>query len=330
MAVANVPVDFGVVVIGRNEGERFRMCLDSLAGIAGRVVYVDSGSTDGSVGMARAMGVDVIELDVRVPFTAARARNEGYRRLRQVVPNMAKVQFVDGDCEVVTGWIERASAWLDEHRDVAVVCGRRRERYPERSIYNRLCDFDWDAPVGEAKACGGDALVRADAFEAVAGYRADLIAGEDPEFCVRLRQAGWRVWRLDGDMTRHDAAMMRFSQWWRRTLRSGYAFAQGAALHGAPPERHYVRESRSAWAWGLGVPLAVAGASLWWGAWSAVLLLLYPLQVVRLVARVRRSGGDIWWYATFLMLGKFPEMLGQVKYLLDRRLGGQSRLIEYK
>jgi len=321
----------GVVVIGRNEGERLRICLGSLGALAGRTVYVDSGSSDGSVGIARSMGVAVLELDPGQPFTAARGRNEGCRRLRQLAPGATMVQFVDGDCELVAGWIEQAAAWLEGQREVAAVCGRRRERFPRQSVYNFLCDCDWDTPVGETKACGGDVLVRIDAFEAVSGYRINMIAGEDPEFCVRLRQAGWRVWRLDGEMTRHDAAMTRLGQWWKRTLRSGYAFAQGARLHGAPPERHCVRESRSAWVWGLGLPLAAVGAGWCWGVWPAgLVLLLYPLQIARLALRGRHSAGDNWRYASFIVMGKIPEMLGQMKYLLERGLGAQSRLIEYK
>ena len=306
------------------------MCFESLGGIAWRVVYVDSGSTDGSIELARAMGVEVLALDMRFPFTAARARNEGFRRLRELVPEVAYVQFVDGDCQVVAGWIQKAAEWLDVHRDVAGACGRRRERYPERSVYNMLSDIEWDTPVGEARACGGDALMRVDAFVAVNGFRVDLIAGEEPELCVRLRAAGWRIWRLDREMTLHDAAMTRFGQWWKRTVRCGYAFAQGADLHGAPPERHCIRESQSAWFWGLGIPLGIIVFALWWWTWTPVLLLIYPLQIVRLAMRGKRTVRENWWRAGFLVLGKFAELCGQVKFLLHRHLGGIPRLIEYK
>ena len=177
----------GIVAIGRNEGERLRACLQSVIPRAALVVYVDSGSTDGSTVMARGSGGEVVELDMRIPFTAARARNEGFKRLRQLAPDLPYVHFVDGDCEVVGVWIETAAAFLDAHHDVAVVCGRRRERYPTQSIYNHLCNIEWDTPVGETSACGGDALMRVEAFEQVGGYRGDLIAGEEPELCVRLR-----------------------------------------------------------------------------------------------------------------------------------------------
>jgi GT2 family glycosyltransferase len=193
-----------------------------------------------------------------------------------------------------------------------------------------LCDIEWDMPAGEAKTCGGIAMMRASAFEGAQGYRSDMVAGEEPELCVRLRAAGWRIWRLDQEMALHDAAMTRFGQWWKRMLRAGYAFAQGAALHGAPPERHCVRESRSAWFWGLAIPAAALGFVLWCGAFGLLVFLIYPIQIVRLATRGRRSPRENWWRAAFLVLGKFPEMLGQAKFLYYRYRGRQSRLIEYK
>ena len=239
-------MSIGVVVIGRNEGERLRKCLQSVKKNADQVVYVDSGSTDGSIAMAIGKGIDVVELDLSTPFTAARARNEGFKKLLELVPNLIYVQLVDGDCEIVDDWLETAAAFLNSHDDVAIVCGRLRERHPERSIYKMLCDIEWDTPIGASKACGGIAMVRAEALADVGGYRADLIAGEEPKLCVRLRAAGWKVWRLDTEMALHDASMTRFGQWWKRALRGDYAFAEGVYLHGAPPEQHCVKQSRSA------------------------------------------------------------------------------------
>ena len=295
----------------------------SLVGQAAAVVYVDSGSTDGSVALARGLGVTVVELDMAIPFTAARGRNEGFRALQGRLPSLRYIQFVDGDCEVLPGWLDAARDFLESHPEVAVACGRRRERYPEHSIYNRLCDMEWDTPLGEAKACGGDAMIRAAALVEVGGYRSDLIAGEEPELCVRLRLAGWKVWRIDHDMALHDAAMTRFGQWWKRSVRSGHAFAEGAYLHGASAERHWVRESLRAWLWGGVIPvLILLGVPIFgWGALA--LSLLYPLQVVRLGLMGTGSSKDNWLKAVFLVLSKFPEFLGQAKYL-----GFKATLIE--
>jgi hypothetical protein len=326
---AHGPRACGIVVIGRNEGERLQRCLASVAGAA-VLVYVDSGSTDGSIEVATSHGADVVRLELSTPFTAARARNSGFRRLRELAPAATRVQFVDGDCEVVAGWLDAATAFLDRHPEVAVVCGRRRERFPERSIYNRLCDAEWDTPIGESRMCGGDALMRIDAFEQVGGFLAELIAGEEPELCVRLRTVGWHVWRLDVEMTLHDAAMTSFAQWWRRCTRTGFAFAQGASLHGAPPERHWVREARSAWIWAAVIPALVLFGIIAFGAGFAAGLLVYPLQVLRLA--IRGSGPASWRArrAMFLVLGKFPEALGQLRFFASRATGRRERLIEYK
>ncbi len=320
----------GVVVIGRNEGERLRRGLQSVDALGERRVYVDSGSTDGSVQAAAALGAKVISLDMAKPFTAARARNAGLRALLEAWPDLEFVHFIDGDCELLPQWLESAMAFLARHPDVVVAAGRRRERYPDVSIYNRLCDIEWNTPTGEARAVGGDALFRVRPLVQAGGYRDSLIAGEEPELCVRLRAAGGRVWRIDADMTWHDAAITRFSQWWRRTMRSGYAFAEGAHLHGAAPERHFVRETRRALAWGVVLPAAIVLASCAQPA-AAALLLVYPAQWIRLGRRFAAQGGPVpWRHAFFLILGRFPEAQGAIKFLLARASGRAGALIEYK
>lgn len=325
-----MPNNIGVVIIGRNEGDRLIRCLKSLITQSNQLVYVDSASTDDSVTMARSLGPDVVSLDMTMPFTAARARNEGFKRMRKLYPQTDYVQFVDGDCEISAGWLNIAANFLALHRDIAVVCGRRRERYPERTVYNMLCDIEWDTPVGEARACGGDALMRVSAFEHVGGFHSGLIAGEEPELCVRLRKEGWKIWRLDEEMTLHDAAMTRFGQWWKRTMRSGYAYAEGVHLHGAPPERHWARESRRALIWGMGIPLVIISLASCFGAWGLVALLVYPMQIIRLALLGTRSVKENWWHASFLVLGKFPEAMGQLNFLYNRLAGKTAHLIEYK
>jgi hypothetical protein len=239
-------------------------------------------------------------------------------------------QFVDGDCELLQGWTGQAIAFLESHPDVAIVCGRRRERYPERSVYNWLRDRDWDGPLGEIRASGGDVMMRVSALEAMGGYRDDVLAGEEPELCVRLRAAGWHIWRLNVEMTLHDAAMTRFGQWWRRTIRTGHGFAQGAYLHGAPPERHWVWESRRAWLWGVWLPLGCLAAGIAFGPWGWATWLIYPLQMLRQTMRNRGSLRDRVRVAFFELLARFPEAWGQIRFLRDRLLGRQIRLIEYK
>lgn len=322
--------DVAVVAIGRNEGDRLKACLRSVVDTAVLVVYVDSGSTDDSVAFARSLSVDVIQIDMSVPFTAARARNAGWRRVRALAPKVGLVQFVDGDCVVAEDWLRTAANFLSTQANAASVCGRRRERFPERSIYNQLCDIEWDAPAGETKACGGDVMTRMAALEAVGGYREACIAGEEPELCVRLRAAGWRIWRLADEMTVHDAAMTRLSQWWKRSMRTGYTYAEGAHLHGAPPERHKVSEARSAWLWGLCLPAALLAGAVVAGPWVLWAFAVYPLQMLRLFLRASHPVKARAWWAFFIVIGKFAEVTGQLKYLALRWSGRRAHLIEYK
>jgi len=323
-------MSIGVVAIGRNEGKRLEACLESVLRIGTPIVYVDSGSSDASVPMARSKGAEVIELDLRIPFTAGRARNEGFDHLRRIAPHVRYVQFIDGDSELAPGWLDDAARFLDAENGIAVVCGRLREKYPDRSIYNMLCDMEWDGPSGEVRKCGGIAMMRVQAFAFARGFRSDLIAGEEPELCVRLRAAGWRIWCLDAAMAVHDADMTHFGQWWRRMQRGGYAYAQGAHLHGAPPERHCIKEIRSIWLWAVGIPLLTLAMTPWLGSWSLVLLLMYPAQVFRLAANQGFASRRYLWRAGFLVLGKFPEVMGQIRYIFGRYRKQGARLIEYK
>jgi GT2 family glycosyltransferase len=325
--------DLGVVIIGRNEGERLRRALASVARQGVMVVYVDSNSTDGSVELARAMGADVVELDMSKPFTMARGRNAGWARLEAINPDLRFIQFVDGDCELIAGWLERAYEVLESRPEVAVVCGRRRERYPERSVYNRIADIEWNSPIGEAKYCGGDAMIRAKALRQVGGYNPTMIAGEEPDLCVRLRQHNWIILRIDAEMTLHDLAMTRFSQWWKRAERGGFAFAQGVAMHGRPPERHWVHELRSTILWGLVLPLFILGLAWPTQGTSLILALAYPIQAWRISRRHRKqemSAFDAWIWGCNCILCRFPNALGALRYWSSRLSGRHQTLIEYK
>jgi hypothetical protein len=243
------------------------------------------------------------------------------------------VQFVDGDCQVVTGWLARAERELMGDPTLAVASGRRRERHPHVSVYNRLCDLEWNTPVGYADSCGGDAMLRASAFREVGGYDPDLIAGEEPDLCLRLRRRGWTIVRLDAEMTLHDAAMTRFRQWWRRSLRAGHAYAEGAARHGRGPERHWVREVRSNWFWGLAVPVTALALAAPSAGLSLALLAGYPALAARVYLAMRRRGfssADARVYSIFCVLGKLPQMLGQALYWAERLAGRRAAIIEYK
>lgn len=296
-------------------------------------MYVDSGSTDGSVAFARSRGAQVVELDMSIPFTAARARNAGFERLGQM-GQFDKVQFVDGDCALVQGWLQVAAQALQNESSVGAVWGRRRELFREATVYNTLCDIEWgQTPPGESEVFGGDVMVRDQAVRSVHGYNPQIIAGEDPEFSLRIRRLGYRIVRLDADMTLHDADMHSFKQWWMRAVRAGYAYAQVSALQGDGAERFWVRERRRALLWGLAVPLAAPLLFAPTLGLSSMLLGAYPVRALRIAVRGRQQGlnpeeANVW--AVNCVGASFPQTLGVLKFYLERARGINPAIIEYK
>lgn len=333
---ASGPLDrVGIVAIGRNEGERLRRCLVSAAKTGAQLVYVDSGSTDGSAELARSMGAEVVELDMSKPFTAGRARNEGVARLLEAMPTAEYVHFIDGDCEFADGWFAAALAAMRGQDRLAGVWGVLVERRPDATTYNRLCDTEWRwcFPFGESLYCGGIALMRVAAYRDVGGFNGGLIAGEEPEMCFRMRRTGWRFWRLDRGMAYHDADMHRFGQWWRRVIRTGYADAERAWLYRGTGGQYWAWRVASAWVWSAGVVVVGVGAAPWTWGLSLLLLLVYAAQAVR-VARGLAAKGAPWSraleYGVFCILAKFATILGHIRFLRLRLMGRRSEIIEYK
>jgi glycosyltransferase involved in cell wall biosynthesis len=330
-----MPAMAGIVVIGRNEGRRLLAVLKDLLQQHRPIVYVDSGSSDGSADNARALGIDVLALDPVRPFSAARARNEGAQMLTDRHPALTCIQFLDGDCFMAPGWLDAAEAALLADDRCAIVLGHQREERPHASVYNLLFALEWRSPSGPLSNYGhltGNMMVRRAVFESLGGFRPEVIAGEDSEFGVRAQLAGHAARKLDLPMTVHDADMHRFSQWWMRAVRAGHAIGQRAQLHGNGPLRDCAKERRSTWFWGVGLPLAIVlAAPATHGA--SLLLLAGYLTLGWRIARFRLSIGDdereARLYAAFTVLGKYANGLGLLKYHVNRLLG-RVRIIEYK
>ncbi len=306
-----------IVLIGRNLGALLNETLHAALRVGAPMVYVDSGSTDDSVRRAREKNVPVVELDAGLPFTAARARNAGAEFLLRAFPSLEWIQFVDGDSLLDEQFVARAMHVMKDGAKIAIVCGRQYERFADASIYNRLLALEWDTPRGEIEACGGSALVRVCAFVQVGGYDARLRAGEEPDMCLRLRRAGWKIFGIDADMAVHDGRMTRFGQWWKRAARAGHAYAEIAWRHGRGREHFWVKESASIWFWGAGVWFGALGMAKFTRGASLVLLLGYPLLIARIYARMKRRGWserDARLYALSCVLAKFPQLQGQLQF----------------
>lgn len=310
----------GIVVIGRNEANRLRSCLRSVQSTGLPCVYVDSGSRDGSPEIAEQMKVPVIRMDSQTPYTAARGRNEGMHHLLARHVQLKYLQFVDGDCELDPSWIQRAVAELDREHDAAIVCGRLREANPHSSVYNLLCDLEWNRPAGETPACGGIFMTRIKALQDTGGFNSALSAGEEPELCRRLRNKKWKILRLAVPMAVHDAEMHHFGQWWNRAVRSGCVAMETVLRNAATSEPRDLRRVGSIAFWSIVLPLCTV-LSMSFSSWGALLLLAYPIQWFRMYRRRRReislSRRESRIAASFNFLSKIAEFVGMIQAILQ-------------
>lgn len=325
--------DVGVVVIGRNEGQRLKRCLQSLLSHTDKIVYVDSGSSDHSAEYAESIGIGVIRLDMRAPFSAGRSRNEGFEWLVARYSHIEFIQFVDGDCKLSDGWLSFAHAFLKDNARYAIVTGRRKEEFPDKSVYNRLCDIEWNTPVGDVKSCGGDFMVRRHAYQQVQGFNPSVIAGEEPELCYRLVEKGWKIFRLDHQMTLHDAAITRFFQWWRRAVRGGHAYAQGYAMHGRDGKGYCRNETIKIWLYALIFPISILISVIIVSKSLIILLFVYVLQFCRIMKGVNnrlKNPAQSALYAVFTIISRWPQLMGQIIFLYRRINKKKFMVIEYQ
>jgi GT2 family glycosyltransferase len=323
------------IVIGRNEGKRLEPSLRSVQGAGLKLVYVDSGSSDGSPSVARQLGVVAVELNPSRPFSAARGRNEGLNEALRQWPGARFVMFLDGDCVLDSEFPAAAAKTFEENPDCAIVTGHLSERNPDASIYNRLCAIEWQSPAGRIdnmNALGGIMAARVSAFREVEGFNEQAIAGEEPDLGVRLALAGHSIIKIDRPMATHDAQILRFGQWWRRAVRAGHALAHRYARHGATRFHDGQREIRSVIFWGFVLPATVL--LLVWPTRGLSMFLLggYLLlgwRVYRHYLRIGLPRSDARLAARFIVYGKFAEFVGILRYCLNR-LRGRFHIIEYK
>jgi hypothetical protein len=170
-----------------------------------------------------------------------------------------------------------------------------------------------------------------------------------------MREKGWKIYRIDAEMTVHDSAMLHFAQWWKRAVRSGYGAMDVSTRFRRGKQGLFVDQVRRARKWALGWPLAVVATwALAIVAWSfatmggmrigregvaiatlaaAIVFLAAPLQVIRSAIQARPRAGS--WRIAFAagsltLIGKWANYTGQRRYLEDRAAGRNTRLIDYK
>lgn len=325
----------GAVVIGRNEARRLPDALKSVRAADIPLLYVDSASSDESVAIGRVLADHVLELDPKIPLCAARARNEGLAALVHRHPSIEHVLFLDGDCTLLPGFLDDALEIMDARSELAVVVGRLEEKPTQNNIFSRLAALEWSRATGDIKdfgALGGIMVARISDFHNVGGFNPRMIAGEDSEYGVRLELAGRKVTKIDTPMAQHELGITNIRQWWKRSVRAGYALAERYVLHGRSPVQDCRREFFSTLFWGIAVPCVTLVLAWPTVGISLLVLLGYPYLTWRMYRHFRRIGAssqDAWLGARFGFYSKFANALGLMHYF-RRRFTGKIKTIEYK
>jgi glycosyltransferase involved in cell wall biosynthesis len=164
------------------------------------VIFVDSASTDRSIEVASQFPIQILQLRPNWPLCVAAGRYTGYRHARGEF-----VFFIDGDAEADLVWLNKGVQYLRSHPDIGAVAGVLDEEYVtaqgvhvggKKNVFRQ----DLSASVIPAKALGGIALYRRAAMEKAGPVNPHLPTGEDDELCMRIRNAGWQLARLEGRM----------------------------------------------------------------------------------------------------------------------------------
>ncbi|WP_353572769.1 glycosyltransferase [Candidatus Albibeggiatoa sp. nov. BB20] len=327
-----------VVIIGRNEGERLVRCIRSVQAIPDfnrdniEIIYVDSDSTDDSPEQAKALGAKVLVVHPERP-AAAIGRNAGWKAAQAPY-----VLFLDGDTILNPDFVSVALQQFDANPKTAIVWGHRRELYPEQSLYQRILDLDWVYPAGLSEFCGGDAVMQRNVLVEVNGYNPQLIAGEEPEMCQRIRTKGYEILHIDQAMTLHDLAITRWSQYWRRAVRAGHAYAEISNLLKNTETPLWQRDAKRNLIHSA-VLLLVALLGLFG---SLVLSSIWPLLFslgffaaisIRSAWKCRwksPNGLSLFLYGIHSHFQQIPITVGQLSYYYLRWQGKRRGLIEYK
>lgn len=320
-------LDIDCVIIGVNAESTLEECIQSVLKsnyTEGNITiyYVDGGSSDQSLMIARNFQqVHVVEINPEYP-TPGMGRNCGWKAGKAPL-----VQFLDSDTILDVNWFSKSVESLTDK--IGAIRGNRVEKNPELSTFNWIANLEWNAPPGECEAFGGDVLIRRSVLEATDGYDEVLVGGEDPELSQRVRLNRWKITQLNELMTKHDLAMTRISQYWKRAYRTGYGYAAVTTKHATKAKGFWFYEFNRIIIRGgfslLLILLAFSGLAID-RLNQGSLILLIPAFLLVLYPRLfrvnyfmkdkklsRESSKKYAWHCSLIVI---PEFIGIVRYLI--------------
>jgi len=259
-------------------------------GTEAEIVLVDSASADDTVSIASSFPIVVYPLSSDQRLTAAAGRYVGFLNT-----SGEYVLFLDGDMEVIAGWIRSALDAMGADRSIAVVAGRRIDLPRDATAEERDAESTRTVDVNfqDVKHGGGAALYRRSALEEVGSFNPFVYSDEEPELCIRIRyRGGYRVVRLDRPIVYHYSDPIdHLSTLMGRASRNLYVgYGQNLRLHlRSGLLVPYARERGYGLlplAWvilgaGAVAASALTGSIAWFAVWLLVPVLAVALDAVR-------------------------------------------------
>jgi glycosyltransferase involved in cell wall biosynthesis len=210
------------VVVPVLNGMRFLpITLPSLLAAGRRVggielIYVDNGSTDGSREFLQSLESKGLKTHVMEGGTIAGMRNWGARQSRGTY-----LSFIDSDCSVPENYFEEAIDVLRSTGAAATGCEIHIPEQPHwlEAAWHDLHYFGRDRFVPYLNS--GNFFVSRAAFQAVGGFREDMVTGEDAEIGQRLVSAGHRIFASPRVKAIHLGNPKSIREFYRRNVWHG-------------------------------------------------------------------------------------------------------------
>ena len=220
-----------VVIKALNEGKNIEATLASVLlacrGLDAEVVLADSLSSDNTTALASAYPVRVVQLTLAQERCCGIGPQLGFQHARGEF-----IYLMDGDMQLCTGFLSQALSFMQHHTEVAGVGGRVRELNGDSLEYRaRKEQLASHQRPGAVDRLDGGGLYRRRAIESV-GYfsNRNLHSYEELELALRLRLAGWTLWRLADDAVTHQGHDAPPYELLLRRWRSGYICGLGELL----------------------------------------------------------------------------------------------------
>ena len=226
-----------IIIKALNEEKNICAAIESslaaLREVGGEVILADSHSTDHTVELASQYPIRIVRLVHANERCCGAGPQLGYQHSRGEY-----VYVMDGDMQMLRGFLPRALMFLAQHPEAAGVGGRLVERksesleYRERALRNAA-----HLAPGEVDRLDGGGLYRRMAIEE-SRYLSDrnLRSYEEFDLAVRLRVLGWKLWRIPVDSVTHyghDAPPYRLLM---RRWQTGYVCGLGQLVRACAGE----------------------------------------------------------------------------------------------